>query len=181
MWQVKLLGVAGVLALAAWGGWEWRDRAADLTVAQMEKDYLLAQSEALTNAMEAQSEAHARAKDQARQREQMRALQSEFDSKLQQEIGRYEETLTDIERECSLTARWVLQADKAQRGPPAAGTRGTGEPDDSAAAITCVRALRVVTQSASVYYDTADKLTRLQALVRDYEASLAEFRRENGP
>lgn len=163
---LKAVGILAVLAAFAWAGWEWRDRAADAELAQLELNLKSAQLEAARTARIIEAHrAHAE-KTVARMaalRKQAREAKARTITK---EVIKYVQA--PIAERVVMPTGWVCIHDKAA-GDPA------GVPEDAVAACgadasprraTDADSIVTVTENYAACYAWRDKLIALQEWVR---------------
>lgn len=148
--ELKALIALALLAVAAWLGWEWRDRSADATMASLQRDLATAQ---------AQAQAKARETEQARGEAVNNAAASYEQGK--QDAQKEAKRIADGIADGSLRLRKHWQACEAGRLSDRAATAGELE---------TARQLRAA-DIGSLHRIGAEADARVKALIEAYEAN----------
>ena len=161
---VPYIGVA-VLIAAFWAGFEWRDRSADLDLAELEADYNQAVLDAKDVAAAKELEMRRRSEAIGQRDAARRALRDAQSETTTKEVIRYVQG--NSSGGCNLPGEWVRIHDQSARMPETPETPRV--PDGAARPIKDAKVLRVVTANYRTCAGVADRLELLQDYVRGLE------------
>lgn len=159
----KVLGVVAILAATFWAGREWRDRSADLEIAELKASHR-AQEESWESDMQ---DAAIAAAQTSIALEQEKSREAKVVTK---EVVRYVQN-PDIPR-VQLPSEWVLLHDKAWRN---AATPGTAEPfTDGSAPVTDADAVAVTAHNAEACGQALSRLRGIRLFYEEVRAAANE-------
>lgn len=120
---IRLAVTAILCALSWWGGWEWRDRSADVTIAERDRDDAKAGEQAVTQTLKTDRKSQADTAPIAQQAEQRAAERDQNFDTITRDVIRYVTTYVPdpaCRRDPAGDAEFVRLWNAAARGQAAA-------------------------------------------------------------